>query len=427
MNLSHKDVTSDPYSAGRPREILPSLLANSPPGRSSTLPPLQRPLGPDRPRKQSVTKRGRESSHKKKTSRGSAADWLRRIQNDERLRPGGGHDRKALSAEPSADYGKRWEDLIDAADQAASAAGDIDEDRTPVSQLLACFRPSADGAAAGTALARFGSTRLATAAAAPAACPGHELPGVAAAASSNAPILQSGQRGSLPVGRERRELPHGTSWAKQLVADVSHGPQHSDLLRSLPRRVAAQGLIRLHRMHLRALPGLRRGPHGGTRGTKEVSPLCHHWRTVQALSAGCEMTAELLDCKLSTSAPTPQIFIPGRHRLATMRNGARRASIIHGFAFFSPSSSWESSELAMAVVRRRCPISDGGLTILFSFPQLDGRSGFCFAALVFFASRIGFPVGGRPMGQERFPTVITDVNVLDLSCVLYWCAETCLI
>ncbi|EQB55686.1 hypothetical protein CGLO_04361 [Colletotrichum gloeosporioides Cg-14] len=40
----------------------------------------------------------------------------------------------ALSAEPSADYGKRWEDLIDAADQAASAAGDIDEDRTPVPQ-----------------------------------------------------------------------------------------------------------------------------------------------------------------------------------------------------------------------------------------------------------------------------------------------------
>ncbi|KAF9774507.1 hypothetical protein IL306_007461 [Fusarium sp. DS 682] len=38
----------------------------------------------------------------------------------------------ALSAEPSADFGKRWEDLIDAADQAASAAGDIDEDRTPV-------------------------------------------------------------------------------------------------------------------------------------------------------------------------------------------------------------------------------------------------------------------------------------------------------
>ncbi|PHH79435.1 hypothetical protein CDD83_3869 [Cordyceps sp. RAO-2017] len=135
IHLSHSDITSDPYSANRPREILPSLLAaNSPPGRSSTLPPLQRSLGPSRPRKQSVTKRGREAHHhKKKNSRGSAADWLRRIQNEERLRPGT-NDRKALSAEPSADYGKRWEDLIDAADQAASAAGDIDDDRTPVPQ-----------------------------------------------------------------------------------------------------------------------------------------------------------------------------------------------------------------------------------------------------------------------------------------------------
>ncbi|KAF4504966.1 hypothetical protein G6O67_006970 [Ophiocordyceps sinensis] len=130
LQLSHKHVTSDPYSAAKPREPLPSLLANSPPGRSSTLPPLQRPLGPRRPRKQSVTKRGRESSHKKKT----AADWLRHIQNDERLRPGAAcHDRKAVSAEPS-DYGKRWKDLIDAADKAASAAGDVDQDRTPVPQ-----------------------------------------------------------------------------------------------------------------------------------------------------------------------------------------------------------------------------------------------------------------------------------------------------
>jgi hypothetical protein len=45
-------------------------------------------------------------------------------------------DRKAVSAEPSAGYGKRWEDLIDAADQAASMAGDVDEDRTPVSIQL---------------------------------------------------------------------------------------------------------------------------------------------------------------------------------------------------------------------------------------------------------------------------------------------------
>ncbi|KAL6895834.1 hypothetical protein HDV57DRAFT_27989 [Trichoderma longibrachiatum] len=126
LNLSN--ITSDPYS-NRPREILPSLMATSPPGRSSTLPPLQRPLGPMRPRKQSITKKNREFQHKKKPSRGS--DWLRRIQNEERTRPGG-HDRKALSAEPWTDYGKRWEDLIDAADQAASAAGDVDEDRTPM-------------------------------------------------------------------------------------------------------------------------------------------------------------------------------------------------------------------------------------------------------------------------------------------------------
>ncbi|KAI0600163.1 hypothetical protein F4775DRAFT_582954 [Biscogniauxia sp. FL1348] len=125
--IHFNDPTSDPYqsaSAGR-RDLLPSILSNSPPGRSSTLPPLQRPLGPNRPRKQSVTKRG----HKKQRSRGTAAEWLRRIQNDDRLKPGG-VDRKAHSVEPTADYGKRWEDLIDAA---ASATEDIDEDRTPVS------------------------------------------------------------------------------------------------------------------------------------------------------------------------------------------------------------------------------------------------------------------------------------------------------
>ncbi|KAH7359231.1 hypothetical protein B0T11DRAFT_307037 [Plectosphaerella cucumerina] len=128
------DITSEPFPAmnsSRPRDILPSILANSPPGRSSTLPPIQRPgPGPNRPRKQSVTKKGREAHHKKQKSRGSTNDWLRRIQNDDRMRLG--NDRKALSAEPSADFGKRWEDLIDAA--AASAAGDLDEDRTPVPQ-----------------------------------------------------------------------------------------------------------------------------------------------------------------------------------------------------------------------------------------------------------------------------------------------------
>ncbi|KAI0143630.1 hypothetical protein GGR57DRAFT_507948 [Xylariaceae sp. FL1272] len=124
------DPSNEPYPMLTPgpsrRELLPSILSNSPPGRSSTLPPLQRPLGPVRPRKHSVTKRG----HKKQKSRGSTADWLRRIQGDDRLKPGGPVDRKAYSVEPTADYGKRWEDLIDAA---ASATEDIGEDRTPVS------------------------------------------------------------------------------------------------------------------------------------------------------------------------------------------------------------------------------------------------------------------------------------------------------
>lgn len=124
-------MTSAPYSgydSGRPREILPSILSNSPPGRSSTLPPLHRTLGPTRTRRQSISKRG----HQSKRSKGATSEWLRRLQNDsqhELLRPGGS-DRKALSAEPSADFGKRWEDLIDAA---TSATEDIDEDRTPVS------------------------------------------------------------------------------------------------------------------------------------------------------------------------------------------------------------------------------------------------------------------------------------------------------
>ncbi|KAK8048980.1 hypothetical protein PG994_010710 [Apiospora phragmitis] len=115
-------------SARQQMDLLPSILSNSPPGRSSTLPPLHRSLGPNRPRKQSVTKR-----HKKQKSRGTASDWLRRIQNDERSKLGvvGGIDRKAHSVEPTADYGKRWENLIDAA---ASATEDIEDDRTPVPQ-----------------------------------------------------------------------------------------------------------------------------------------------------------------------------------------------------------------------------------------------------------------------------------------------------
>ncbi|KAL5320785.1 hypothetical protein ACEPPN_011595 [Leptodophora sp. 'Broadleaf-Isolate-01'] len=120
----HMEPTSDPFShinAHRRRELLPSILSTSPPGRSSTLPPIQRNPSQNRPRKQSVSKRAREPQHKRQKSRGENAH-LRRMS----------YDRKAFSAEPSsalsAAYGKRWEDLIDAA---TSATEDVDDDRTP--------------------------------------------------------------------------------------------------------------------------------------------------------------------------------------------------------------------------------------------------------------------------------------------------------
>jgi len=132
IHVNSNDITSEPYPGinhARQRDILPSILSNSPPGRSSTLPPLQRPLG-NRQRNKSITKRSKDGHHKRQKSKGGTVDWIRRIQHDSAenlLRPGG--PVKAMSAEPG-DYGKRWEDLIDAA---ASATEDIDEDRTPVS------------------------------------------------------------------------------------------------------------------------------------------------------------------------------------------------------------------------------------------------------------------------------------------------------
>ena len=133
QQLANDNTNGDLYSysnsARLPTSLMESILNKSPPERSSTLPPLQRPLGLNRSRKHSVTKRARELQHKKKVSRGSG-EWMHRIQSDENIGQFA-NDRKAQSAEPSADYGKRWEELLDAA-EAASAAGDLD-DRTPVS------------------------------------------------------------------------------------------------------------------------------------------------------------------------------------------------------------------------------------------------------------------------------------------------------
>ncbi|RQM06970.1 hypothetical protein DH86_00000113 [Scytalidium sp. 3C] len=125
IHPNNLEPTSDPYSsfnAHRRRDLLPSILSTSPPGRSSTLPPIQRTPGPNRPRKQSVSKRAKEPQHKRQKSRGEQ-NHLSRLT----------YERKAFSAEPSsalsAAYGKRWEDLIDAA---TSATEDVDEERTPV-------------------------------------------------------------------------------------------------------------------------------------------------------------------------------------------------------------------------------------------------------------------------------------------------------
>ena len=117
-----------PFHSPRPRELLPSMLANSPPGRSSTLPPLQRRDSiqrkekPNRPRKSSITQSSRKPKHEKTRSK----DYSRRLSIE---------GRKAFSAEPpgaaaAAAMGKRWEDLIDAATSATEA--DSDRDMTPV-------------------------------------------------------------------------------------------------------------------------------------------------------------------------------------------------------------------------------------------------------------------------------------------------------
>jgi hypothetical protein len=109
------------FQASRPRELLPSILGHSPPGRSSTLPPIQRREKVSRPRKSSITQNARKSKHERTKSK----EFARRMSMD---------GRKAFSAEPPTAawvQGKRWEDLIEAATSATEA--DDDRDLTPVS------------------------------------------------------------------------------------------------------------------------------------------------------------------------------------------------------------------------------------------------------------------------------------------------------
>ena len=111
-NHFQQESFGNPFS--RPRELLPSMMARSPPGRSTTLPPVHRP---PRPRKSSLTQSARKPKHERTKSK----DHARRLSIEGRI--------KASSAEPSSQF-KRWEDLIEAATSANEA--DSDRDLTPV-------------------------------------------------------------------------------------------------------------------------------------------------------------------------------------------------------------------------------------------------------------------------------------------------------
>lgn len=114
-----KGETFTPFQSSRPRELLPSILAHSPPGRSTTLPPIQRK---QRPRKSSLTQSARKAKHERNRSK----EFGRRPSLN---------DRKALSAEPQTAawmQGKRWEDLIEAATSATEVDDERDRDLTPV-------------------------------------------------------------------------------------------------------------------------------------------------------------------------------------------------------------------------------------------------------------------------------------------------------
>lgn len=117
-HLKQESIPS--FHSSRTRELLPSILAHSPPGRSSTLPPIHRREKIQRNRKGSITQSGRKGKHNRSRSK----EFGRRPSLNER---------KALSAEPQTAawvQGKRWEDLI----EAATSATEVDDDRdmTPV-------------------------------------------------------------------------------------------------------------------------------------------------------------------------------------------------------------------------------------------------------------------------------------------------------
>lgn len=115
------------------RELLPSILAHSPPPRSSTLPPIQRRDRFARPRKSSGSQNARRPRLDRRPAAATAAGAAAAAR-----RPSLG-ERKALSAEPQTAawaQGKRWEDLI----EAATSATEGDDDRSVEVSLVSCVR-----------------------------------------------------------------------------------------------------------------------------------------------------------------------------------------------------------------------------------------------------------------------------------------------
>lgn len=130
--IRNYETCSDTFSPMSQRtELLPSIFATPQGERSSTLPPIQRIPSLNRPRKDSLTKRAREPQHKRNRSRGESSHLWRM-----------NFDRKAQSIESSnglsVTWGKRWEDLIDAA---TSANQDNDGNYLQKSPVIIESRP----------------------------------------------------------------------------------------------------------------------------------------------------------------------------------------------------------------------------------------------------------------------------------------------
>ena len=234
-----------PYDSARPRTLLPSILSKSPPGRSSTLPPIQRRDKANRPRKSSVTQNARRPQHERKRSRG---EHVRTMSYD---------GRKAYSAEPTSSataLGKRWEDLIDA----ATTATEVDDDRTPVRQKLVWPPNHTHTDVLGTSVSTKRPPCF------PSALSNIALSVLPSLSASKCPDPSVIRPRPLPERREWRELSHRVARPGRFITVLGIA-ECPDLLRGMSGNHSAAQRIRLYGMHLRHLQGVRGRATGGAR------------------------------------------------------------------------------------------------------------------------------------------------------------------